>query len=144
MESVFVGRLLFGRVISALLDANDKAAAPLGLTGRQGMVLANVARGEATTAIELAAYNGLDISSMSRMLDRLERKKLLQRTRSHLDRRKVVVRLTPKGHALLRKAIPVAAHATTNAWKGVTEREKKTLRTIVHKILRNTGHLQKS
>lgn len=144
MESVFVGRLLFGRVVSALLDANDKAAAPLGLTGRQGMVLTNVARGEANTAIELAVYNALDISSMSRMLDRLEKKGLLKRSRSGKDRRRVIVQVTPKGYALLRKAIPVAARATTAAWRGVTEREKQTLRTIVYKILRNTGHLQKS
>ena len=104
----------------------------------------NCARGEAYTTAELAVYNGLDISSMSRMLDRLEKKGLLTRSRSGTDRRKVSVRLTRKGHALLRKGIPLAARVAANAWRNVTEREKKVLRDIVYKILGNTGHLQKS
>lgn len=144
VDSVFVGRQLFGRVLSALLEAHDKALEPLGLTSRQGVVLLNCARGEAHTTAELAVYNGLDISSMSRMLDRLEKKGLLTRSRSRTDRRKVAIRLTGKGQALLRKGIPVAARVATDAWRNVTEREKGVLRNIVHKILGNTGHLYKS
>lgn len=140
-DAVFVGRLLLGRVLSALLESHDAALAPLGLTSRQGIVLMNCARGEAHTTAELAVYNGLDISSMSRMLDRLEKKGLLTRARSGTDRRKVAIRLTRKGHALVRKGIPIAARVATNAWRDVTEQEKKILREVVHKVLRNTGHL---
>ena len=141
VDSVFVGRLLFGRVMSALLEAHDKALAPLGLTSRQGIALMNCARGEATTTAELAVHNGLDISSMSRMLDRLEKKGLLTRSRGETDRRKVTVRLTRKGHALLRKGIPLAARVAVDAWRNVTEREKKILHNIVYKILGNIGRL---
>jgi DNA-binding MarR family transcriptional regulator len=144
VDSVFVGRLLLGRVMSALLEAHDKALAPFGLTSRQGVVLMNCARGEANTPVELAVFNGLDVSSMSRMLDRLEKKGLLRRLRTGADRRKVNVQLTAKGRALVRKATPVAARVAVDAWRGVTERERQILRNIVHKILGNLGHVRKS
>jgi hypothetical protein len=70
IDSVFVGRLLLGRLWSALVGAHDKALEPLGLTWRQGAVLLHCARREANTPAELAFYKGPDISTMSRMLDR--------------------------------------------------------------------------
>ena len=140
MDVVFPGRLLTGRLTSALLGAHDKALASLGLTARQGIVLLNCSRGEANTPAELAFLNGLDVSTMTRMLDRLERKDLLTRTRSRTDRRKVLVELTPKGNALVRKAIPIGARIAKDAWRGVTTEEKRILRRIVHKILTNLGH----
>ena len=101
----------------------------------------NCVRGEANTPAELAAFNALDISSMSRMLDRLEKKGLITRSRNGKDRRQVTVKATPKGRALLRKATPIAAQVAMNAWRNVTEQEKKVLHDIVYKILRNTGHI---
>lgn len=144
IDSIFVGRLLLGRTWSALQEAYDSAVEPLGLTGRQGAVLMNCVRGEANTPAELAAFNALDISSMSRMLDRLEKKGLITRSRNGKDRRQVTVIVTPQGRTLLRKAIPIAAQVAANAWRNVTEREKKLLRNIVYKVLGNLGHLQKS
>lgn len=141
LDSVFVGRLLLGRAWSALQDAYDSAVEPLGLTGRQGAVLMNCVRGEASTPAELATFNALDISSMSRMLDRLEKKGLVRRSRMGRDRRQVTVIVTPKGRALLRKATPVAAQVAAKAWRNVTEHEKKLLRNIVYKVLGNLGHL---
>lgn len=129
-----------GRAWSALQEAYDKAVEPFGLTGRQGGVLMNCVRGEANTPAELAAFNALDISSMSRMLDRLEKKGLITRSRNGRDRRQVTVTATPKGQALLRKATPVAAQVAVKAWRNVTEREKKLLRNIVYKVLGNLGH----
>jgi DNA-binding MarR family transcriptional regulator len=144
IDSIFVGRLLVGRLLSALLAVHDKALAPFGLTSRQGMVLLNCARREANTPVELAFFNGLDVSSMSRMLDRLEKKGVVTRSRSGTDRRKVMVELTPKGVALVKKAIPLSAEIAKDAWRNVTKREKQILRNIVYKVLGNTGHLQKS
>lgn len=140
MDSVFVGRLVIGRLMSALLQAHDKALRPFGVTSRQGMALVNCARREANSPAELAFFNGLDVSSMSRMLDRLEKKGLLTRSRSRADRRKVLVELTPKGRALIRKAIPVSAQVAMEAWRNVTEQERKVLRNIAYKVLGNLGH----
>lgn len=141
---MFPGRVLLGRVQSALREVHDEALAPFGLNTSQGVVLLNCLRGEANTPAELARFNDLDISSVSRMLDRLENKGLVTRSRTGKDRRQVIIRITPKGRALVKKAIPVAARVAADAWRNVSEQERQTLRTIVYKILGNLGHLQKS
>lgn len=144
LDSVFPGRLLLGQVLAALLAAHDQALEQFGVTSRQGIALMNCARGEANTPVELAMLNGLDVSSMSRMLDRLEKKGLLRRSRTTEDRRKVIVRPTAKGRALVAKATPTAARVAAAAWRGVTQRERQTLRDIVRKILGNLGHVTQS
>lgn len=144
VDAVFVGRLLIGRLMSALYGAHDKALAPLGLTSRQGTVLLNCARHEANTPVELAFYNGIDVSSMSRLLDRLEQRGLVTRARSGTDRRKVIVELTPKGLALVKKGMPLAAEVAQAAWGNVTEREREVFQKVVQKVLGNLGHRHKS
>lgn len=49
----------------------------------------------------LASYLGLDKSTLSGLVDRAERRGLVRRERSPLDRRAVDVLLTPEGRALL-------------------------------------------
>lgn len=50
---------------------------------------------------ELGRKLGLSATSMTRILDRLEDRKLLQRTRDEEDRRKVLVTLLPEGRRLV-------------------------------------------
>jgi MarR family transcriptional regulator, multiple antibiotic resistance protein MarR len=141
---MFPGRVLLGRVMSALRETHDKALAQFGVNTNQGTVLMNCIRGEANTPAQLAKFNNLDISSVSRMLDRMEQKGLVARSRTGKDRRQVIIRITPKGRALVKRAIPVAARVAAEAWRNVSEQERRTLRTIVYKILGNLGHLQKN
>lgn len=143
-DSLFPGRILFGRVRNAIRAAHDEALAPFGVTTSQGEVLVSCMIGEANTPAELARVADLDISSISRMLDRLESKGLVRRSRTGEDRRQVIVKITAKGRALVKKAVPVAARVAAHAWRNVSEQERQTLRTIVYKILGNLGHLQKS
>lgn len=143
-DSLFPGRALFGRVRNAIRAAHDEALAPFGVTTIQGETLVSCMLGEANTPAELARVTDLDISSISRMLDRLENKGLVTRSRTEKDRRQVVVKITPKGRALVKKATPVAARVAAEAWHDVSEQERQTVRNIVDKILGNLGHLQKS
>jgi DNA-binding MarR family transcriptional regulator len=53
------------------------------------------------TAGELGRKLGLSATSMTRILDRLEDRRLLQRSRDDEDRRKVVVTLLPEGRRLV-------------------------------------------
>lgn len=135
-----MGRMLLGRVLGSLITAHDRALAPLGLTAYQGSMLLNCVRQEGNTPAELAALNGLYVSTITRMVDRLENKGFLTRTRSRKDRRQVILRITPKGLAIVRKGIPIARRVALQAWRGVTEQERDTLRNIVDKILGNLGH----
>ncbi|GAA0516885.1 hypothetical protein Ade02nite_84960 [Paractinoplanes deccanensis] len=62
---------------------------------------------------ELAAYLGLDKSTMSGLIDRAERRGLLARDKNPHDRRAVDVFLTPAGHELTERLYAQVREALT-------------------------------
>lgn len=79
----------------------DKELAELEITHAQWVILMRIAGGLGQTCADLCRVASYDTGSMTRMLDRLEEKRLIQRVRSQEDRRVVEVRLTSLGKALL-------------------------------------------
>src|SRR5215467_12809619 len=67
--------------------AADKRLAPLEMSAAQYIVIANLAGSEAKSASELCKGISYDAGAMTRMLDRLEAKGLIRRSRSAHDRR---------------------------------------------------------
>ena len=92
------------RVTHRLLAALDDALADLGLSAAEVNALACIG-GEATVR-ELVAATAQRPSTLTGVLDRLERRGLIERTANPADRRSVLVRLTPDGR---RHAARVAA-----------------------------------
>ncbi|WP_179403404.1 MarR family winged helix-turn-helix transcriptional regulator [Burkholderia guangdongensis] len=88
----------------ALGERMDRALEPLDLTSQQIGVILLLARGYARTPFELSRKLSYDSGSMTRMLDRLERKGFVSRARSEQDRRVIELTLTERGadaaHAL--------------------------------------------
>jgi DNA-binding MarR family transcriptional regulator len=119
----------------------DRALAPIGLTARQALILLSCDLGEAGTAAELAELYGLEASSITRLVDRLEKKRLIERTRSRTDRRKTILSLTHGGKAALKEAVKIATPNAVAMWKGVSEKERQTLAAIVHKVLKNLDQM---
>lgn len=81
----------------------------MGLTSPQFDVLAELGGGEEMTCAELGEATLITKGTLTGVLDRLERKGLLERQGVERDRRALHVRLTDKGEALFRKVFP--AHA---------------------------------
>src|SRR6201996_2889502 len=97
---------LIGRARAQLLAAidtqltQDEFLGPLEVTSAQLIVIVNLAGREcATSASELCKGISYDAGAMTRMLDRLEAKGLVRRTRSPDDRRLVNLELTQAGKA---------------------------------------------
>ncbi|MBW8838168.1 MAG: MarR family transcriptional regulator, partial [Burkholderia sp.] len=67
---------------NVLVERTDRAVKPLGLTAQQIGVILLLAAGRANTPFELSRVMSYDSGSMTRLLDRLEKKGFLQRTRS--------------------------------------------------------------
>ncbi len=91
-----VGRLL-KLVFSSLVRHIDARMQPLELTAMQWEPLILLGLGRADTVAGLARECHIDCGAMTRMLDRLEQKQLVQRQRSDIDRRVVNLALTGKG-----------------------------------------------
>ena len=136
-DAPFIARLLLPKVVARVFEVQDRALAPIGLTARQALILLSCDLEEANTAAELAALYGLEASSITRLVDRLEKKRLIERTRSRSDRRKAILVLTAKGKAALQRAVTIAGPIAIATWKGVTGRQRKTLAAIVSKVLNN-------
>ncbi|WP_328475377.1 MarR family transcriptional regulator [Actinoplanes sp. NBC_00393] len=81
-------------VLTSIGAANDLSLTQLRVFG--------ILRDRRPRVTELAAYLGLDKSSMSGLIDRAERRGLLGRAKDPADGRAVVVFLTPAGHELTR------------------------------------------
>jgi len=136
-DAPFIARLLLPKVVARVFEVQDRALAPIGLTARQALILLSCDLEEDSTAAELAALYGLEASSITRLVDRLEKKRLIERTRSRSDRRKAMLALTRRGKAVLQRAVKIAGPIATATWKGVTEEERKNLIAIITKVLNN-------
>jgi len=98
------GLLQTGRLIklvfASLLRQVELRMQPLELTAMQWEPLLLLALGRADTVAALARECRVDCGAMTRMLDRLEQKQLLQRQRNDSDRRVVNLCLSDKGRGL--------------------------------------------
>jgi DNA-binding MarR family transcriptional regulator len=137
--SPFIGRVTLMPLVNALWESVDRVLEPLDITARQGALLVSLQVGEAATTGELARVYGVEMSSVTRMLERMERKGLVRRTRSGDDRRKVMVRVTAAGKRKVKEALPLAAKVAQHTWHNVTAEERATLHRVIDKVMRNLG-----
>lgn len=87
------------RASLAVQHALERSAAAHAISPAQARLL-DALRDRAPTINELAELLGLDKSSTSGLVDRAQRRGLVRRVPSQLDRRSVRVRLTDQGRAL--------------------------------------------
>lgn len=78
----------------------DTALKDLDISSQQMGIVLSLQRGIASTPFELSKLLGIDTGLMTRMLDKLEAKGLLVRSRSVEDRRVVNLSLTKQGEAM--------------------------------------------
>ena len=98
--------------------------------------------GRASNAIELAREMDIDAGAVTRMVDRLEAKGLIERARSEADRRVVHLRLTAAGEAVAKKVPFVLASVNNDFLRGFTEAEWKQLRRLLSRMADNGAALQ--
>lgn len=72
---------------------------------------------------------------ITRILDRLEKRELMERIRMSGDRRQVLVKIAPAGRALLKKIAKPLKNATSNSW-ATFESKMKQLRDLLQEARR--------
>lgn len=92
------------RIIRAIDMRSRRLMQHSGFTGPQLLVLQALGQYQEMSAGELAREVNLSQGTITSILDRLEKRDLIQRIRSHTDRRKVYVTLTEEGKAQLSSA----------------------------------------
>ncbi|MEO6525130.1 MAG: helix-turn-helix domain-containing GNAT family N-acetyltransferase [Gemmatimonadaceae bacterium] len=92
----------FNRDYTRLVGVLDERHLQSAFSLTEGRLLFEIAHHDAATASLLIAKLGLDAGYLSRLIGRLERRRLVRRTRSSTDGREWHLSLTPSGRAAFR------------------------------------------
>jgi DNA-binding MarR family transcriptional regulator len=131
--------LLLGRASAAKDRMLDAHLVDDGVTAAQFKVLIILQQFDVDTPAELCRYLSLDSGSMTRMLDRLEQKELIQRQRSDADRRQIRVVLTDAGLQLANRLPHIGANAMNELVGVLDPQELADLERILTKVLVAAG-----
>jgi DNA-binding MarR family transcriptional regulator len=127
--------LLIGRTNGLKDRLLDKYLEPYGVTSSQFKVLIIVSQFGTDTPADLCRHLSLDSGSMTRMLDRLEQKNLIARSRSDVDRRQVQIMLTEEGKTLSNRLPQVGADAMNEMFTSMEPEDMAHLERILIKVL---------
>ena len=113
----------------------DAALKDLGISSQQMGILLSLTCGAAATPFELSKLLGIDTGLMTRMLDKLESKGLLKRSRSADDRRVVNLTLTEKGEEVAARIPEIAPQVLNARLRKFTKAEFEELRRLLQKFI---------
>ena len=138
-----VGALL-SRVRAEMLAAidrelsADRRLAPLELSAAQYIIIASLAGPEEPkSASDLCKGISYDAGAMTRMLDRLESKGLIRRSRSEQDRRLMNLELTEEGRAAYPRMKEISLAVANRFLRGFTKTEARQLEGFLTRMLDN-------
>jgi DNA-binding MarR family transcriptional regulator len=113
------------RIAEAVDRAFVAALADLGLKPRQLRLLVLVDRASGLNQRELARQLAVDAGNLISVLDWLEAEGLLHRARDESDRRRRLVRLTPKGRRVLADAQRATAGVEARVFAGLPASQRR-------------------
>ncbi|WP_233832997.1 MarR family winged helix-turn-helix transcriptional regulator [Paraburkholderia sp. ZP32-5] len=122
---------------NVLVERTDRAVKPLGLTAQQIGVILMLSSRRASTPFELSRAMSYDSGSMTRLLDRLEKKGFIVRSRSNDDRRMVKLELTQQGHDAARQLPALGAAVLNEQLRGFTADDHATLIQLLSRFIAN-------
>jgi DNA-binding MarR family transcriptional regulator len=106
------------------------------VTSAQYVILSTLASG-ADSASQICKGISYDAGAMTRMIDRLEQRGLLQRVRVADDRRTVKLQLTDEGKTLYPKMRASAIEVINGLLRGFTKAEARQLEDFLKRMLEN-------
>jgi DNA-binding MarR family transcriptional regulator len=127
------------RVFYVLAEQSRKAEHETGLTGSQLWVVKLLDGGSPMKVTELARRMYLHPATMVGLLDRLEAKGLVLRTRSDKDRRVVHVSITEQGRVLVQNAPEVAKELLVKGLEPLSEKKVKVISDGLEQIVSILG-----
>jgi DNA-binding MarR family transcriptional regulator len=117
------------RTADALLrefDRRRREVADLSASGFQALAILDGA-GEPIPGHVVAERLLVSSASMTSLFDTLERRRLIERQPHPVDRRKVLIRLTDEGAAIVDQMLPIVHAASTEAFADLSERDRERL-----------------
>ena len=124
---------LSDRVFEKILNEKKVDA----FNGAQGRILYVLWQKDGISIKTLSEQCGLAITSLTSMLERMEKQGLLRRESDEKDKRKTLLFLTDRAYALREDYEDVSARMGTVFYEGFSEEEIRLFESFLHRVLDN-------
>jgi len=125
---------LISRAQNALADELDAKLAPFDLTAAQYVVLSTLHSGRANIAAQICKELSYSPGAMTRMLNRLEQKGMIQKAPSRDNRRTVQLELTEEGRRLFPTLLEASGTVIDQYFGTFSQHELETFETLLLKM----------
>ena len=126
---------LVRRAGNLMTDRVEDAFAAHEITFAQWLVLMKLRDGLGCTAADIARDMCHDSGALTRVIDQLCQRGLIERTRGQSDRRTLCLNLTADGLRMVNSLVPLVVDMLNTALAGVTEDEAATLTRLLTKLV---------
>lgn len=117
---------------------------PFDITMEQLHILKNIERQDGKTQREICSMAGKSPANITRILDRLEKKKLIVRRDNPKDRRSQLVSLTENGHELASRLSDLFAMLSQKVEKHIDESDIGIVKKVLGQIEKNLLELSEN
>lgn len=132
---------LLNRAGARLAAAFDEEVRPLGATLQIWRVLAALHERDGCRMGDLSAVTSIEVSTLTRLVDGMEKKKLVVRRRDTSDARVVTLVVTAAGKRMTQKILPIARRYEKVVLRGFDEAEVALLKAALHRLYHNMDAL---
>lgn len=133
---------LMRQIVGLTSTIIDERMAQHDLTDAQWKPLLMLSQGQCRTAAELARRSCVDTGAVTRLLDRVEAKGLVRRSRSQEDRRVVNLELTEEGKEAAAVVPHVLAEVLNTTLAGFSESEALQFKALLQRMLDNARRMR--
>jgi len=134
---------LLNRAGSRIATSFSERVRPLGATLQMWRVLAALREKDGRRMGDLSETTSIEVSTLTRLVDTMEKKGLVDRRRDGEDARAVLLHVTPAGRRLTRRILPIAEHYETAALAGFNAAEADKLRAALRRLYANLEALDR-
>lgn len=137
LEDVILFQIDLTSKVSKSYSQKEFDKLDLGITVEQWVILKIISESPVLTQKEIALKSYRDPASITRTLDLLEKKELLNRTAIPNNRRTYHIYLTTKGESFIEQNLSFIKSQRSRSVKGLSERELSELSKTLSKIRKN-------
>lgn len=123
------------RIFKAIHDYSFEVSDKFGITGPQLWALNTISKNEGLPLGELSKKMYLGPSTITGLIDRLEKRGYVVRNRDQRDRRVVKILLTPKGKALIKRAPNPIQGKMIYGLRSLNRRELRSIYDSIQKLV---------
>ncbi|MCW5733041.1 MAG: MarR family transcriptional regulator [Enhydrobacter sp.] len=134
---------LLNRAGARIATAFGEEVRPLGASLQIWRVLAALRESDGRRMGELSRTISIEVSTLTRLVDTMEKNGLVKRRRDGADARAVALHVTPAGRRLTRRILPIAERYEAVALDGFTAREVESLKQALRRLFENIEKLER-